>query len=69
MAENKFWTPEDLRRYLKLLRQVEDSQAERMDRIRKRIDSGYYLTDEMAQKTAQKLVAAEGACFGPLDLG
>ena len=57
MSDTKFWNPNELRAYLKLLRDAEDAHGEKMDLARRRIESGYYLTDEIARATALKMLA------------
>ncbi len=57
MSDTKFWNPKELRAYLKLLRDAEDAHGEKMDLVRRRIESGYYLTDEIARATALKMLA------------
>jgi len=57
MSDTKFWNPKELRVYLKLLRDAEDAHSEKIDLARRRIESGYYLTDEIARATALKMLA------------
>jgi len=60
MDNDKFWNSEELRRYLRLLRDVQNAQRDKMDLVRGRIESGYYLTDEIAQATAHRMLTSHG---------
>jgi len=57
MSDTKFWNPQELSLYLRLLRDAEDAHASKMECIRRRIESGYYLTDRIARATALKMLA------------
>ncbi|MFW6158715.1 MAG: hypothetical protein ACOC8E_05095 [Planctomycetota bacterium] len=57
MTHNNFWNADDLGKYLRLLRNVERARAERLERARRRVEGGYYLTDEIARATAERMLA------------
>jgi hypothetical protein len=41
---------------MQMLRNVEDSRRRKLERVRRRIESGYYLTQEIAEATARKML-------------
>ena len=56
MGSSNFWNPDERRKYLRLLRDVESAHSKKLDLVRRRIETGYYLTDEIARATAAKML-------------
>lgn len=56
MTIGNFWTLEDVQKYVELCRKVREAHNETIDRVRDRLKSGYYLTDEIARTTAEKMI-------------
>jgi len=56
MTIGNFWTLGDLREYLELCRRIKEAREQKIHRVRGRLKSGYYMTDEVARATAEKMI-------------
>ena len=54
--ESLFWNQTELWRYLHMFREVDRNHQARIQLIRDRIRSGYYLTDEITRATAERML-------------
>lgn len=55
MARN-FWDTDDLSRYVDVYRRQEDERNGKMVVARQRLETGYYLSDEVALATATRML-------------
>jgi hypothetical protein len=46
-----------------MLRKVETTRRKKLEQVRRRIESGYYLTDEVARETARKMLSPSPGSF------
>jgi len=56
MASGNFWTVGDLQQYLALYRKVRETERKKVHRVRARLKSGHYMTDDIARATAEKMI-------------
>lgn len=56
MSTNNFWSHRDLNRYIGLYRRLQKSRDEKIALVRKRLEAGYYLTDEIAHAAAARML-------------
>ena len=57
MRDGNFWKPKELRKYVAYFRRVQGTQRKRIEEIRRKIENGDYLTDDVASATARKMLA------------
>jgi len=59
MSINNFWSHRDLNRYIGLYRRLQKNRDDKMALVRKRLEAGYYLTDEIADAAAATMLGLQ----------
>ncbi len=65
MNSTNLWTDNDLGKYLTLFRCAEQARKQKIQLTRTRIESGYYLTDQVARATASKMLTFPSCTLQP----
>jgi len=56
MSVTNFWSDNDLDRYAGLYRRLQESRHDKLALVRRRLETGYYLSDEIAQAVAARML-------------
>ena len=56
MSTSDFWSRNELSSYMGILRRLEKAKSDRAERAKERLESGFYLSDDVARATAKNML-------------